>query len=87
MKKVCRRMRCPNCGSLKTVKNGKRKRIENSFERRSVRKVQRYKCKDCKKSFKSNKAMRERYSKAFKLRLTKMHVEERISYSFIHKRI
>ena len=31
MKKVRRRMRCPSCGSLKTVKNGKRKRIDFSL--------------------------------------------------------
>lgn len=87
MIKVRRRMRCPKCNSLKTVKNGKRINIDNSLQRKSVRKKQKYKCKTCNSNFILKKGIKERYSKSFKLRITKMHTEERMSYRVIRKRL
>lgn len=41
-----RRVRCPNCKSLNTNKNGKRKINDYSLECKSTKTIQRYKCKD-----------------------------------------
>jgi len=82
-----RRVRCPNCKSLKTVKNGRRKLIDYSLERKSSKTIQRYKCKDCNKSFTIRNQSRQRYSRNFKVEITRMHVEERMSYRVISKRI
>lgn len=82
-----RRVRCPNCKSLKTVKNGHRKLIDYSLERKSSKTIQRYKCKDCKRSFTMRNKSRQRYSREFKLEITRMHVEERMSYRLISKRL
>lgn len=87
MKKVRRRMRCPLCKSLKTVKNGKRGRIYCSFHRKSTREIQRYRCKECKRSFTVGGGTKRRYSNEFKMEITRMHVEERMSYRVISKRI
>lgn len=82
-----RRVRCPECKSLETIKNGHRKLIDYSLQRKSSKSIQRYKCKDCKKSFTIRNKLRQRYSRDFKLEITRMHVEERMSYRVISKRI
>lgn len=82
-----RRVRCPNCKSLETVKNGQRKLIDYSLERKSSKLIQRYKCKECKRSFTIRNKSRQRYSREFKLEITRMHVEERMSYRVISKRL
>jgi len=79
-------MRCPHCGSLKTVKNGVRRLIDNSLERKSKKNVQRYKCKQCQKRF-VKKKNKERYTLKLKIELVRMHVEERMSYRVMSKRI
>jgi transposase-like protein len=80
-------VRCPVCKSLNTVKNGHRKLIDYSLERKSSKTIQRYKCKDCKRSFTLRNKSRQRYSRDFKIEITRMHVEERMSYRVISKRI
>lgn len=82
-----RRMRCPNCKSLDTVKNGIRKLFCYSFERKSNRKHQRYKCNKCGKRFINRKKGKQRYSREFKIEIVRMHVEERMSYRVISKRM
>lgn len=82
-----RRVRCPKCKSLQTVKNGNRRLLDYSLERKSSKTIQRYKCKACKKSFTTRNKARQRYSKEFKLEITRMHVEERMSYRVISKRM
>lgn len=84
--KVRRRMRCPRCESLETVKNGRRINLDFSFQRKSTRTVQRYQCKECRQSFTIKGNEKSRYTKKFKLKLTKMHTEERMSYRVISKR-
>lgn len=81
-----RRMKCPESGSLNTIKNGKRKLLYFSLERKSKKEIQRYKCKQCQKRFVKNKS-KERYTLKFKLELVRMHLEERMSYRVISKRI
>lgn len=82
-----RRVRCPSCKSLNTIKNGKRRINDYSLERKSRKTIQRYKCKDCQRSFTTRKKPRQRYSKDFMVELTRMHLEERMSYRVISKRI
>lgn len=82
-----RRVRCPQCGSMRTVKNGRRKLIDYSLERKSVKSIQRYSCKDCNKNFTLRKKAGQRYTRKFKIEITRMHVEERMSYRVISKRI
>ncbi|MFZ2322850.1 MAG: hypothetical protein WAV89_04035 [Ignavibacteriaceae bacterium] len=82
-----RRVRCPKCKSLQTVKNGNRRLLDYSLERKSSKTIQRYKCKACKKSFTTRNKASQRYSKEFKLEITRMHVEERMSYRVISKRM
>jgi len=81
-----RRMRCPKCGSLETIKNGKRLLIDYSLERKSKKKTQRYRCKSCKSRF-VKRSSKERFTMNFKIELTRMHVEERMSYRVMSKRI
>jgi len=80
-------MRCPNCSSLDTKQNGKRKLTPVSFDRRSKRDVQRYKCKQCKKTFIKRREKHKHYTKTFMLEVARMHVEERMSYRVISKRL
>lgn len=80
-------MRCRNCGSLNTVKNGKRKITPVNFSRQSKRSICRYRCKDCGKYFSKRREGHKKYTKRFKEEVTRMHVEERISYRIISKRI
>lgn len=82
-----RRVRCPSCKSLNTIKNGKRRINDYSLERKSSKTIQRYKCKDCQRSFTIRKKPRQRYSKDFMVELTRMHLKERMSYRVISKRI
>lgn len=82
-----RRMKCCYCSSLNTIKNGKRRLISYSLSRKSSKEIQRFKCKDCNRTFITRKRLKQRYSKVFKLELTRMHVEERMSYRVITKRI
>lgn len=82
-----RSVRCPKCSSLKTVKNGQRKLIDYSLYRKATKSIQRYKCRQCGKSFTLRNKSKQRYSRNFKLELTRMHVEERMSYRVISKRI
>lgn len=82
-----RRMRCPNCKSLQTKRNGKRKITSVSFNRRTKREVQRYKCKSCKRTFSNRLDKRKRYTTFFKKEILRMHVEERMSYRVISKRL
>ncbi len=82
-----RRVRCPKCKSLRTVKNGKREVLDYSLQRKSRKEIQRYKCKECGNSFTIRKNPRQRYTRDFMLELTRMHVEERMSYRVIAKRI
>lgn len=82
-----RRMRCPNCQSLDTVKNGSRKLLCYSFERKNKKKIRRYKCNECGKRFVKRKNKHHRYSREFKIETVRMHVEERMSYRVISKRI
>lgn len=79
-------MRCPNCRSLKTVKNGARQKVDYSLERKSKKSIQRYQCKECQKRFVKKKS-KERYTLKFKIELVRMHLEERMSYRVISKRI
>ncbi len=79
-------MRCPKCGSLETIKNGKRVLLDYSLERKSKKRIQRYECKSCKKRFVKRES-KERLTIKFKIELTRMHVEERMSYRVISKRI
>lgn len=82
-----RRMKCCYCSSLQTIKNGKRKLLSYSLSNKSSKEIQRFKCKDCKKTFIKREQTKQRYTKVFKLELTRMHVEERMSYRVISKRI
>ncbi len=79
-------MRCPKCGSLSTIKNGNRHLIDYSLERKSKKTVQRYSCKECQKRF-VKKRSKSRYTKKLKIELVRMHVEERMSYRVMSKRI
>lgn len=81
------RVRCPNCKSLNTIKNDRKKLIDYSLERKSVKTIQRYKCKECGKSFTKRKRAWERYTIDFKKELVRMHLEERQSYRLISKRM
>ena len=82
-----RRERCPNCKSLNTLKNGKRRINDYSLELKSSKTIQLYKCKDCQRSFTLRKKPMQRYNKDFMIVLTRMHLEERMSYRVISKRI
>ena len=56
-------------------------------DRHSLREVQRYYCKDCKKTFSKRRDRKKKYTLNFKIELTRMHIEERMSYRVISKRI
>ena len=82
-----RQMRCINCGSLHTRKNGKRVISPVSFDRRAKRKIQRYECRACGRYFCKRREARKKYTHGFKMELARMHVEERLSYRVIVKRV
>jgi len=80
-------MRCIHCGSTDTVKSGKRILTTVSLDRKVKRKVQRYLCNECKRTFSKRKERRKKFSIGFKAELARKHLEERMSYRVISKRI
>jgi len=80
-------MKCPYCGSKRTIKNGKRLIQSIWIDRHTHRKIKRYKCKDCQKSFCLRREKKKKYTYKFKLEVVRMHIEERQSYRVISKRI
>ena len=82
-----RRMRCPGCKSLSTVRNGNRTLTRVSLDRHVARRVQCYRCQDCGAYFSCRKEKHKKYSFGFKAELARMHVEERMSYRVMSKRI
>lgn len=82
-----RAMRCPGCGSLQTIKHGMRLLLYVSVGGSGKRKVQRYHCRRCKRTFSVRREHKKKYSFRFKMHIAKRHVEERQSYRVIAKRI
>jgi len=82
-----RRMRCPQCKSLSTVRNGNRSLTTVSVDRHVGRSVQCYRCRECGEYFSCRKEKHKKYSFGFKAELARMHVEERMSYRVMAKRI
>ena len=82
-----RRMRCPKCGSLKTILYGKRSIRPGSMNGHSNREVQKYRCKDCSGVFSLRADKGQKYGFDFKSELVRMHVEERMSYRVMSKRL
>jgi len=82
-----RAVRCIYCGSLKTVKNGCRMITAMGFGRGTAAKVSRYRCEVCGRYFSLRREKGQRYTVGFKLELARMHVEERMSYRVMAKRI
>ncbi len=82
-----RRMCCKYCGSLETQKHGKRTITPKSYSRRTTSRVQRYRCQSCKRSFALRKEKKKQYTFGFQREAARMHVEERMSYRIIAKRI
>jgi len=92
-----RSMRCPlsqrlmnlrlNCNSLSTKKNGKRKLTSIGFDRKSKKHTQRYRCKECQKTFSKRRDKHKHYSWGFREQIVRMHVEERMSFRVISKRL
>lgn len=82
-----RRMKCPYCHSFSTKKNGRRELYFVGTDRKTKRLVQRYLCKDCKRSFSKRRDKHKHYSDGFRKELIRMHVEERMSFRVISKRI
>lgn len=86
-RKPKRHRRCCYCGSLNTRKNGLRVIHSVSFDRRNKRTIQRYECRQCGRYFSCRKDKHKHYSFGFKKEVTRMHVEERLSYRVIAKRV
>lgn len=86
-KKNRRAVRCVYCGSLETVKNGSRTITVMGFGRRTSARINRYRCGACGRYFSLRREKGKRYSVGFKLELARMHVEERMSYRVMAKRI
>lgn len=82
-----RAMRCPGCRSLKTIKHGKRLLVQVSIGGSGKRRVQRYQCRTCKRTFSIRHERKKKYSFQFKMHIAKRHVEERQSYRVIAKRV
>ena len=82
-----RRMRCPKCRSLSTVRNGSRSLRTVNMDRHVQRSVQCYRCRECGEYFSCRKEKHKKYSFGFKTELARMHVEERMSYRVMSKRI
>ncbi len=64
-------IKCPNCNSLKTVRNGKRK-VGKEF-------IQRFSCQNCQRSFTLRANPRSRVSFSQKISITRTHLEGRTS--------
>jgi transposase-like protein len=82
-----RRMRCPRCRSLSVVRNGSRQLVTVSIERHVVRRVQCYHCSACGEYFSCRREKGKKYSFGFRAEVARMHVEERMSYRVISKRL
>jgi len=82
-----RRMRCPKCGSLETICNGKRVIRPGSLDGHSQREVQKYRCRHCNRVFSLRVDKGKKYGFDFKVELARMHVEERLSYRVMSKRL
>lgn len=80
-------MRCPYCNSLSTKKNGKRDLSCIGYDRNNKKKVQRYECKECKRTFGKRRDKHKHYSSGFRKQIVRMHVEERMSFRVISKRL
>ncbi len=80
-------MRCPKCKGLSTVRNGSRCLTTVSLDRHVKRRVQCYRCRGCGTFFSCRKEKHKKYSFGFKAELARMHVEERMSYRVMAKRI
>lgn len=80
-------MRCPFCKSLSTKRNGKRELLSIGFDRKTTKQVQRYQCKECKRTFSKRRDSHKQYSSGFKRELVRMHIEERMSFRVISKRL
>ncbi|HEY9164618.1 MAG TPA: hypothetical protein VIS48_00490 [Candidatus Kryptonia bacterium] len=72
---------------MKTVRNGKRVIRPGSIDRHSDREVQKYRCKECNAVFSLRADKGTKYGFDFKAELTRMHVEERVSYRVMSKRL
>jgi transposase-like protein len=82
-----RAMRCPACGSLETIKHGSRLLLQVSLGGSGKRRVQRYQCQTCERTFSIRRERKKKYSFHFKMHIAKRHVEERQSYRVIAKRV
>jgi hypothetical protein len=82
-----RRMRCIYCRSLQTRKDGTRNIPPISFSRRTKGSVQRYSCRECGRTFSKRAEKKKQYTFGFKREIERMHVEERLSYRVIAKRV
>ena len=80
-------MRCPRCGSLETIRYGKRMIRPGSMDGHSNREVQKYHCKKCNRVFSLRMNKGKKYGFDFKTELVKMHVEDRMSYRGMSKRL
>jgi hypothetical protein len=82
-----RAIRCIYCQSLNTVKNGSRTITAMGFGRGTTARVSRYRCAACGRFFSLRREKGQRYTVGFKLEVARMHVEERMSYRVMAKRI
>ena len=82
-----RAVRCVYCQSLNTVKNGSRTITAMGFGRGTTARVGRFRCLACGGYFSLRREKGQRYTVGFKLELARMHVEERMSYRVMAKRI
>ncbi len=80
-------MTCPKCGSLKTARNGKRVIRPGSMDRHSGRVVRNIDAKDAMECSAFESIMGKKYGFDFKAELVRMHVEERMSYRVMSKRL
>jgi len=82
-----RSMHCIFCGSKRTRKSGRRELLTFNLDRKVKRSIQRYKCKECSRTFSKRRERKKKYSFSFKVEIVRMHLEERKSYRVISKRI
>ena len=80
-------MRCPSCGSVETIRYGKRMIRHGSMDGNSNREVQKYRCMKFNGVFSLRVDKGKKYRFDFKTVLVRMHVEERMSYRVISKRL
>lgn len=82
-----RSVRCPYCRSLITTKHGTRLLVQVRVRGSGKRRVQRYHCMACERTFSTRREWKKKYSLQFKMHIAKQHVEERRSYRVIAKRL